>query len=214
MPSPRSPCPAPFRGVSSCLPCPSPTPRPAASPGSRSWGTSLGTFPPHDVTPLHLSEDGARRERAGRFVLNAICFLRLPAREGELLFKARGVHPAVSRAVSGSAEGSTLLYQQRHRVHRAHLGGSPRPLAAPRRPPRVLLLPHLRRGLARPGARPGPVADSMRCLLFDRGLAALLLARPFWPAAAATRSRGLRLPAALGAASRSACSSMNRFFRL
>lgn len=64
----------------------------------------------HDVTLLDLSEGGARLEHAGRFALNAICFLRLPAAEGELVLKARIVHSMVSRTVSGSAGEPTLLY--------------------------------------------------------------------------------------------------------
>ncbi|MGH7364270.1 MAG: PilZ domain-containing protein [Candidatus Methylomirabilales bacterium] len=62
-----------------------------------------------DVTLLDLSEGGARLEHAGRFALHAICFLRLPGPEGELVLKARGVPSAVSR--TGSGEGATLLYQ-------------------------------------------------------------------------------------------------------
>lgn len=58
-----------------------------------------------DVTLLDLSEGGARLENAGRFALNAICFLRLPGPEGELLLKVRGVHSAVSRTIAGPAGG-------------------------------------------------------------------------------------------------------------
>jgi hypothetical protein len=58
-----------------------------------------------DVTLLDLSEGGARLEHAGRFALNAICFLRLPAPEGKLVVKARVVHSAVSRTAPG--EGGT-----------------------------------------------------------------------------------------------------------
>ncbi len=65
----------------------------------------------HDITLLDLGEGGARLEHAGRFALNAICFLRLPAPEGELVLKARIVHSAVSRTVPGPGEGTTLLYQ-------------------------------------------------------------------------------------------------------
>lgn len=60
---------------------------------------------------MDLGEGGARLEHAGRFALNAICFLRLPAPEGELVLKARVVHSAVSRTVPSSAEQTTLLYQ-------------------------------------------------------------------------------------------------------
>ena len=62
-----------------------------------------------DVTLLDLSEGGARLEHAGRFALNAICFLRLPAPEGELVLKARVLHSAVSRTVPGPEP--TLLFQ-------------------------------------------------------------------------------------------------------
>ena len=65
----------------------------------------------HDVALLDLSEGGARLEHAGRFALNAICFLRLPCPEGELVLKARIVHSAVSRTVPGTGGESSLLYQ-------------------------------------------------------------------------------------------------------
>lgn len=65
----------------------------------------------HDVTLLDLGEGGARLEHAGRFALNAICFLRLPAPEGELLLKARVVHSAVSRTAPGPGEETILFYQ-------------------------------------------------------------------------------------------------------
>lgn len=67
--------------------------------------------PPPAVTLLDLSEEGARLEHAGRFALNAICFLRLPAREGELLLKARVVHSSVSRTVLAMGGEPTLLFQ-------------------------------------------------------------------------------------------------------
>ena len=60
---------------------------------------------------MDLSEGGAHLEHAGRFALHAICFLRLPGPEGELVLKARVLHSAVSRTVSGSGEGATLPYQ-------------------------------------------------------------------------------------------------------
>ena len=63
-----------------------------------------------DVTLLDLSEGGARLEHGGRFSINAICYLRLPAAGGELDLKGRVVHSAVSRTVPGPVEGNTLLY--------------------------------------------------------------------------------------------------------
>lgn len=63
-----------------------------------------------DVTLLDLSEGGARLEHAGRFALNAICFLRVPVPEGDLL-KAWVVHSAVSRTVPGTGGEPTLLFQ-------------------------------------------------------------------------------------------------------
>lgn len=65
----------------------------------------------HDIILLDLSEGGARLEHAGRFTLGAVCFLRLPGPEGELVLKARVLHSAVSWTVSGTPEESTLLYQ-------------------------------------------------------------------------------------------------------
>jgi hypothetical protein len=65
----------------------------------------------HDVTLLHLGEGGARLERAGRFALGAICFLRLPGAKGELLLKARVAHSAVSRTVPRTGGEPTLLFQ-------------------------------------------------------------------------------------------------------
>lgn len=55
-------------------------------------------------------ERGGRPPGARRAVaLHAICILRLPGPEGELVLKARGVPSALSR--TGSGEGATLLYQ-------------------------------------------------------------------------------------------------------
>ncbi len=65
----------------------------------------------HDVTLLDLNEGGARLEHAGRFALNAICYLRLPAPEGEPVLKARIVHSAVSRTAPGPGEETILFYQ-------------------------------------------------------------------------------------------------------
>ncbi len=65
----------------------------------------------HDVTLLDFSEGGARLEHAGRFALNALCFLRLPAPQGELLLKARVVHSAVSRTAPGPGKETILFYQ-------------------------------------------------------------------------------------------------------
>ena len=64
-----------------------------------------------DVIFLDLSEGGARLEHAGRFALGAVCFLRLPAPEGELVLKARIVHSAVSRTAPGPGEETILLFQ-------------------------------------------------------------------------------------------------------
>ncbi len=64
----------------------------------------------HDVALLDLSEGGARLEHAGRFALNAICFLRLPGPEGEIVVKAKVIHSAVSRTVPGMAGEPTLLF--------------------------------------------------------------------------------------------------------
>ena len=63
-----------------------------------------------DVTLLDLSEGGARLEHAGRFALGAVCFLRLPAPEGEFVVKARVVHSTVSRKVPVPAGEPTLLF--------------------------------------------------------------------------------------------------------
>lgn len=65
----------------------------------------------HEVTLLDLSEGGARLEHAGRFALGAICFLRLPDPEGELVLKARVIHSAASRTLPGPGEEPTLLFQ-------------------------------------------------------------------------------------------------------
>ena len=80
---------------------------PGEGPGHRHRGVSFL----QDVTLLDLSDGGARLKHAGRFALHAICFLRLPGPEGELVLKARVLHSALSRTVSGSGEGATLLYQ-------------------------------------------------------------------------------------------------------
>jgi len=64
-----------------------------------------------DVALLDLGEGGARLEHAGRFALKAICFLRHPAPEGELLLKARVVHSAVCRTAPGPGEETILFYQ-------------------------------------------------------------------------------------------------------
>ncbi len=63
-----------------------------------------------DVTLLDLSEGGARLEHAGRFALGAVCFLRLPAPEGEVVVKARVIHSTVSRKVPVPAGEPTLLF--------------------------------------------------------------------------------------------------------
>lgn len=65
----------------------------------------------HDITLLDLSEGGARLEHAGRFSLNAICFVRLPTPTGELLLKGKIVHSAVSRTIPGPDGEPTLYYQ-------------------------------------------------------------------------------------------------------
>jgi hypothetical protein len=65
----------------------------------------------HDVALLDLGEGGARLEHAGRFALDALCFLRLPAAEGELVLKARVVHSAVSRTAPRPGEETILLFQ-------------------------------------------------------------------------------------------------------
>ena len=58
------------------MPEPSATPR--RFPRVKILGTVTGAISLlHDVTLLDLSEGGARLEHAGRFALNAICFLRV-----------------------------------------------------------------------------------------------------------------------------------------
>lgn len=63
-----------------------------------------------EVALLDLSEGGARLEHAGRFRLGSICFLRLPGPGGEILLKARIVHSAVTRTISGQGDEPALLY--------------------------------------------------------------------------------------------------------